>query len=316
MEALARRGHSVHVEELNLVDRPDRFREFDIVFFWRCYFWPMQQLAQRLRHAHVPMVWDNDDDLTAIPKDNPAYQKTGGFRGRRASQEMARMMRMADVVTTTTPTLAERYRELSGVEARVIENYLRPGFGAPRRVAHDTVTIGWLAALEHRMDYERLGLHDVFVRLLATHPQVRLVSIGLKLKLDHPHYRHIDITPYERIAPELAKFDVGLAPLADIAFNRGRSSVKLKEYSACGVPWLASPVGPYAELGPQEGGQLVADDGWYEALEALIGDLERRRRLGANAKSWAQRQTIVHHVQEWEAVLRDAVKSARMAATA
>ncbi len=198
----------------------------------------------------------------------------------------------------------------------MIENYLRPGFGAPRRVAHETVTIGWLAALEHRMDYERLGLRDVFLRLLDSHPQVRLVSIGLKLKLDHPHYRHIDITPYERIAAQLAQFDVGIAPLADIAFNRGRSSVKLKEYAACGVPWLASPVGPYAELGPEEGGGLVADDGWYAALAALADDVERRRALGVNAKSWAQRQTIVHHVQEWESVLRDAVGSARAAARA
>lgn len=311
MEALALRGHGVHVEERNDVRRPERFEEFDVVCFWRCFHEPMQLLARRLSRAGVAMVWDNDDDLAAIPRGVPAYQNIGGLRGRRAMAEMTRMMRTADVVTVPSESLAERYREASGVEPRVIENYLPTKFVRPRFLPRRGVTIGWLAGLEHRADYNQLRLREPFLELLRRHPDVRIVSIGLNLALGHPRYEGLPITAYGDLPKLLAQFDVGIAPLADIPFNRSRSNIKLKEYSAIGVPWLASPIGPYAGMGPEQGGELVADDGWFEALSRLVGDADRRSRLAQRARAWARGETIADHVEEWERTLEDAIDRAR-----
>src|SRR5207249_1565318 len=74
----------------------------------------------------------------------------------------------------------------------------------------------------------------------------------------------------------IGSFDIGLAPLADLPGNRARSDIKVKEYAASGVPWLASPVGPYVQLGEEQGGRLVPDDLWFEALDRLVS----RRREG------------------------------------
>jgi hypothetical protein len=52
---------------------------------------------------------------------------------------------------------------------------------------------------------------------------------------------------------------------------------------------------------------LVSDDGWAEALDRFVSDGTLRKRLGTAAGAWAKQQTIANHVDEWEAVLQDAV---------
>ena len=69
--------------------------------------------------------------------------------------------------------------------------------------------------------------------------------------------------------------------------------MKLKEYAAAGVPWLASPIGPYAGLGEQQGGRLVADDRWYEELVRLIEKPRERRKLAKRGAKWvAERDAL------------------------
>jgi glycosyltransferase involved in cell wall biosynthesis len=87
--------------------------------------------------------------------------------------------------------------------------------------------------------------------------------------------------------------------------------VKLKEYAALGIPWLASPVGPYVGLGEAQGGLLVQDAEWGRALGSLIEHPLRRARLGRRARAWAASQTIDFAVAQWEAAFEDAVRRTR-----
>jgi hypothetical protein len=84
-----------------------------------------------------------------------------------------------------------------------------------------------------------------------------------------------------------------------------------------GVPWLASPIGPYAGLGERQGGRLVADERWYEELERLVVERRARQKLAKRALKWGDRQRIHHNLRAWEAPLQRAVERAgsRMAAT-
>jgi hypothetical protein len=134
--------------------------------------------------------------------------------------------------------------------------------------------------------------------------------------LRDPRYRHIARVRFDELAEQVAPFDIGIAPIADIAFNRARSNVKLKEYAVVGVPWLASPVGPYVGMGEQQGGRLVPDDGWYEALERLVLKERERRKLAKRAARWGSGQTVSRNVGHWEAALSEAVERARSRALA
>ncbi len=95
-----------------------------------------------------------------------------------------------------------------------------------------------------------------------------------------------------------------------MSFNRVRSNIKVKEYAAGGVPWLASPIGPYRGLGEEQGGRLVPDYGWAEALTDLVTDAQARGALAERAAVWGRTQTVAANVAEWEAAFAEAAARA------
>ena len=300
MQALAVNGHRVHVEERNAVGDPGPLLDVDVVHFFRLCHQPARRLARRLKQAGVGVVWDNDFDLAAPPPGHPAADVMRGLPGQRAIADVGAMLRLADVVVAPTEELAGRYRAGGAADVQVLENFLPPTFTRPRTVPGRGVTIGWAAMGEHRWDFERLGIRDVLLNVLERHQHVRVLAIGTDVQIDSPRYEALPWQAYDDLPGLLARCDVAIAPLADISFNRTRSNVKLKEYAALGLPWLASPVGDYAWMGESEGGRLVADDGWSAALEALIRDEPARRRLGAAGRRWAAEEVVLEHVDELE----------------
>lgn len=84
-------------------------------------------------------------------------------------------------------------------------------------------------------------------------------------------------------AESLARCHVGIMPLADDAWSRGKCGYKLIQYMACGRPVIASAVG--ANLAIVEHGRsgflVRTPDEWYEALAALRADPGLRHAMGA-----------------------------------
>lgn len=75
-----------------------------------------------------------------------------------------------------------------------------------------------------------------------------------------------------------------------------------------GVPWLASPIGPYAGLGERQGGRLVEDGAWFPELDALLRSDRARRRLTKRAAKWGREQMLARNVGEWEQALSEAAE--------
>jgi glycosyltransferase involved in cell wall biosynthesis len=274
----------------------------------------VQRLARTAKEHGAIVVWDDDDDLASMPK-GVAYQREWtGFAGNRRLVTIKRLFRLTDLVTTPSPTLAERLRGNGAPHTEVIENFVPDQFLHPDRRPHRGVTIGWVAGLEHQMDVERLPIRGVLQRLLDERTDVNVIAIGLELGLRSERYGTVASVPLLNLPAAIAHFDIGIAPLAELDFNLARSNVKLKEYGAVGVPWLASPIGPYAELGEQQGGRLVADDAWHEQLTRLIDKPRERRKLAKRAAKWAAGETISKHAHRWETCFAAAIERARAAA--
>lgn len=313
MMELERRGHEYSYNRPGEEPiRPAVLLRADVVHIHRYLTPEMLQMIQRLRDAGVGVVWDNDDDVTNVPRSNPHYARFGGSKARIVKQFLAQTVQLADVVTTPSAHLAAQFRAAGASDVRVIENYLPRSFKGTRPVKHDGTVIAWLAGLEHQLDYQRLRLRETLEQLLEARPDLRVLSIGLGLGLrQRDRYEHIRLAEFLDLPKLLARADIGIAPLVKDPWNDARSNIKLKEYGAAGLPWLASPVGAYVGLGEKQGGRLVDDADWGPALEQLIGGERGRRKLAKRASKWADGETIDRHIKQWESAYADASARAR-----
>jgi glycosyltransferase involved in cell wall biosynthesis len=298
--ALKARGHEVQLELDGELVQPASLQHSDVVYVYRLNSRGMHRMLSQLRERGAAIVWD-DDDFTGTP----STSRTGA-REQQWRADAKRMLDVAHLVTTPSDGLAEHYRQLGAEHVRVVENFLPDTFNPPLPRSHQHVTIGWVAANEHLYDLEHFDIPGILRRLLDAHPSVRIMSIGVDLRLPRERYDHLWRVQYYDLAQHMVEFDVGIAPLADIPFNRARSNVKVKEYAAAGIPWLASPIGPYAGMGEKQGGRLVPDDGWYDALERLVAKQKDRRKLSKRGRKWARTQTVRENLEAWEDALVEA----------
>jgi glycosyltransferase involved in cell wall biosynthesis len=317
LEAMQRRGHEVVWPE-NDTGEPklDELAGCDVVYVFRRSEDALRRALVRLVDRGVGLVWDTDDDLSAVPKNSPNYKQNGGLKGQRRFADTVRMARLAHVMTTTNAVIAERYAGLGVENTIIIENMLqRRSWRRGKR--HDGVVVGWVGAMEHTEDVVQLGLREVFDALLASHPKVRIETIGIDLKLrDRTRYVRHSSVHFNELPEHMGKWDIGIAPLCDIPFNAARSNIKVKEYAASGVAWLASARGPYVGLGRDEGGVLVEDGGWGRVLGELVEDKRARKKLGRAGKAWALSQTIDASADLWEQAFVMAAERAAQGAAA
>ncbi len=306
MQEMERRGHDVvWASESGEIDERS-LAGCDLVHVYQHADPDVQALLSALAHAGSAITWDNDVDITSLPEESPAYKQLGGLAGRDLYGQQMRTAKLAQTVTTTNDHLARRYRGAGLSHVEVVENHLLAHhLTQPRH--HDGIVIGWVAALEHRADAARIPIAEALRRLQAEYPEVHVECIGVNLGL-RERYRHDEYVSFDELPARIAGFDVGIAPLADIPFNRSRSDIKLKEYAAAGIPWLASPVGPYADLGVEQGGRLVPDGEWFEALRWMVVKRTLREQLAQNAADWAKRKTIRSAVLQWEGLFTESIR--------
>jgi glycosyltransferase involved in cell wall biosynthesis len=90
----------------------------------------------------------------------------------------------------------------------------------------------------------------------------------------------------ETEAEDLAGIDIGLMPLSDDPWSRGKCGFKILQYYAAGKPVVASPVGVNSDLVvPGETGFLAEEPGeWAEAITTLASDPDLARKMGETGR--------------------------------
>jgi glycosyltransferase involved in cell wall biosynthesis len=95
----------------------------------------------------------------------------------------------------------------------------------------------------------------------------------------------LDIRPWSEATEVSAiqAMDIGVMPLPDTPWARGKCGYKLIQYMACGLPVVASPVGVNAEIVEHGVNGFLArtEADWREAIETLLKDPDLRARMGA-----------------------------------
>ena len=146
-------------------------------------------------------------------------------------------------------------------------------------------TIAWVGNPENLVYLEML--RPALARLAARHPALRLRVICSEFP-DWPEVRieQVQWSPAAEIAA-LAGAHIGVMPLTDDEWARGKCAFKLLQYMAASLPCVASPVGANAEAVIEGRTGYHARDAseWEHALERLIGSAELRARLGAAGRA-------------------------------
>ena len=170
--------------------------------------------------------------------------------------------------------------------------------GAPAGV----VTVGWIGspATAHYL----AQIAEPLARL-ARERRVRLVVVGGG-PVDLPG---LDVTtvPWTEATEveSIAGFDIGVMPLADSPWERGKCGYKLIQYMACGVPVVASPVGVNTAIVSEgvNGFLATTPDDWHAALAKLAGDAALRARLGHKGRERVEAdycvQVTVPRLAQW-----------------
>jgi glycosyltransferase involved in cell wall biosynthesis len=93
---------------------------------------------------------------------------------------------------------------------------------------------------------------------------------------------------FDREVDDLRGFDVGVMPLRDDAWARGKCSLKLLQYMSAGLATVSSPVGSVGDIVRDGDNGFVAAtaDAWTRRLSELAVDTGLRARAGARARAW------------------------------
>ena len=139
--------------------------------------------------------------------------------------------------------------------------------------------VGWVGSPSTWVNVEPL-LDAIMAAIAPFEARFRAVGPG-SAAAPHPGGEFAEWTQDGEVA-ELQGLDVGIMPLLDQPFQRGKCGYKLIQYMACGVPVIASPVGVNSEIVRHgENGFLASTEAeWRDALRQLLADPSLRRRMG------------------------------------
>jgi len=260
----------------------------DVLFIQReaMLFGPplIEWLAARV--GSIPIVLDLDDP-TWIPIASPVYGRYTTLLKFPAKANW--LTRRARAVICGSETIAERVRA-AGVRAVVLptivdSSVFMPAERQPR--AHDLPVVGWI------------GTHGTWAYLRTMFPALEKVaeSVPFRLRIVGSGQRtlalrgiEVEMLPWrmDREVEDFQSLDVGLYPLPDDEWAQGKSGLKAIQYLACGVPYVASPVGVVREIGIAGVTHLAAStqEEWSVALERLLRDGDERRRMGAAGRRY------------------------------
>ena len=133
---------------------------------------------------------------------------------------------------------------------------------------------------------------------MAAAPDARLV-VSAEAMVDLPGVPadRVDFVAWspDTEADVLRRFDVGIMPLPDTDWTRGKCAFKMLQYMACGVPAVVSPVGMSAQVLDMADVGLAAssEDEWVEALLTLHRDRDLAQTLGRAGRALAEKSFSV-----------------------
>lgn len=253
--------------------------QFDAVVLHRVLLSPW--ILRRLNQLRKPIVFDFDDALSHE-----------GFYSRRISEHrLQAVLKAANLVITSSTYNADSVREQcrqvevipSSVDTsryRTRSSYQHP---AP-------VIIGWIGS-PSTTPY-LVGVSSVLSNLSRVH-SIKVLTIGADRNFRFEGIDHVNKSWSEKSeADDLLECDIGIMPLPDNEWTRGKGGYKLLQYMAAGLPVVASPVTINREIVQDSVNGFLAttEQEWLMKLSLLIEDADLRESMGQKGRALVEQR--------------------------
>jgi glycosyltransferase involved in cell wall biosynthesis len=236
-------------------------------------------LLRALERLNPHMIFDLDDAIYLRPSRKPLIDA---------------ILARAALVVAGNGHLADYARHLNP-RVMVIPSVVDTDLYLPRPDAsgeeEDRVVVGWIGSDPNRGDLA--PLEPVFDWLGRRYGDcVVLRTVGRRpFESETSLAREFVPWTLEGSLAALQGFDIGIMPLDDTAWNRGKCGFKLIEYMAVSIPAVASPVGVNTEIvqDGQTGYLATTLEEWQDRLALLIEDASMRRKMGQLGRERVER---------------------------
>jgi glycosyltransferase involved in cell wall biosynthesis len=311
MRLLHKPGHSVEKLVMTLGALPRRIREalsvrsYDAVLVHRAATIAGPALIERIvKRLGRPLVFDFDDAIYLLHTSN-ANRRLGWLKFPRKTELLCRM---SDHVVVGNSYLAAYARQHNHNVTVIPTSVDLTRYHPVDRRTEGRIVVGWTGSSTSQTHLE------MFAPMLADIASRSDIEIRV-LSDRKPSLPGVDFTwrPWSvhSEVDEMAAFNIGIMPMPDDEWARGKCSLKALLYMAMGIPAVCSPVGANREIIRHgENGLLAAcHDEWIKSISALADDPALRVRLGRAGRQTVEQEFSARRSASLLAgVIRDAVQ--------
>jgi glycosyltransferase involved in cell wall biosynthesis len=310
-------------------------KDYDLVIIKQLDNRHCPKLIAACKQRNIPMIMDLDDNFLAIDKDHPSDgYEIGGIKRAYATAALS----MMDGLFVSTEPLKKYYKNFLKKQFDIdMPTWVLPNSCDPKEwnfkteTNGDKIAISYHGSITHDNDLKLIlgHIHDI----MKENKDVYFLIFGaIRQTSQEELFGDWDDEVKERLAvipgtpsfnsfPEMLcnwKLDIGIAPLEDTEFTRGKSHIKWMEYALRETPTVASKVYPYYK--PVNGLETISDGDtgmlarnhkqFKEKLLKLIEDKELRKEMGKNAKkyvldNWQYKDTV----KFWDEAIKEFMKT-------
>ncbi|MEM1107784.1 MAG: glycosyltransferase [Planctomycetota bacterium] len=225
-----------------------------------------------MRRAASRLVFDLDDAIYRTPDKRSAGRQRG----------FAAMVCRADEVWAGNDTLRQAALDIDRKKhVEVLPTALEPSPYTPRPIGkRDPRKLVWIGSSSTRP-----YLEAVMPDLEAAAERVPGLSLRIVADFTLESDRlAVEASPWssETEAEDLATAGIGLGPLTDTPWTRGKCGFKLLQYMAAGLPTICDPVGANGQIvvDGETGLHISAQQNWADAIVMLCGDADKAQAMG------------------------------------
>lgn len=300
---------------------PEHINQADLIVFQEAGTPQALEAMSFAKSIGKPVVLEIDDFVHFVSPHN-----TAGYGSWNPStlfiHRFDQMCRHADAMTVSTPQLAREYFVFNP-NIYVLPNFLdKDKWDQPLTKKNDgIIRIGWAGGNAHGDDLKMIS--KVIEKIVRDYKgKVKFETMGMMKPELGGTFNGLE--EYNHVCPKcdyqgeyvlrsgehlenypivLASYgwDIALAPIVNGSFNSAKSDLKLKEYSALGIPTVASRVTPYIEAQKNGCDVLLAETfkEWYNNIDELIKNTEKRKKMADNNRQWMENYWIQERIKDY-----------------